>query len=81
MAELPNTALPSFLSGLLIGSEFAGARALYGEPGNLHLIASGSMAENYAQAFAAVELSVTSWDAEQAALAGLWQAAEYLEKS
>lgn len=70
--EIPNACLESFLSGQLIGAEIAGARQLFGRVGDVHLLSARATALPYADAFAAAGIKATRWDAEDAAIAGLW---------
>ncbi len=76
--EMPKSGLRSFLSGLLIGAEIDGARRLYDDLSPVHLVAGGAAGEPYTAAFEASGIAFTLWDAEAAALAGLWTAAKTL---
>lgn len=64
-------AVGSYLSALLVGQEIAGARALFGEPGAVHLVADGALAESYGQALDAAGLSYTVTTPEAAFIAGV----------
>jgi len=68
--------LTAFLSGQLIGTEIEGARALFGPIAEVHLIGGGEVGARYTEAFETYAMSVIRWDAEEAAIAGLWAAAE-----
>jgi 2-dehydro-3-deoxygalactonokinase len=76
VGELPASGLAAFLSGQLIGAEIEGARALFGPVSEIHLIGGGEVGSRYTEAFEAYAMSVFRWDAEEAAIAGLWAAAE-----
>ncbi len=71
LERLPPRAVRPYLSGLLIGTEIAGASALYGEPEAVHLIASDPQRALYQQALAAREIIVTVVDPETALVASL----------
>lgn len=64
-------AVGPYLSALLVGQEIAGARALYGEPGTVHLVADGALAESYGQALTAAGLAFTLTTPEAAFIAGI----------
>lgn len=64
-------AVGPYLSALLVGQEIAGARALYGEPGTIHLVADGALAESYGQALDAAGLAFTVMTPEAAFIAGI----------
>jgi 2-dehydro-3-deoxygalactonokinase len=64
-------AVGPYLSALLVGQEIAGARALYGEPSTVHLVADGALAESYGQALDATGLSYTLTTPEAAFIAGV----------
>ncbi len=64
-------AVRPYLSGLLIGTEVAGALALYGDLDAVHLIASEPQLGLYRQALAARDIIVTVDDPERALVAGL----------
>lgn len=68
---------PSILSGLLIGTEIAAARALgFAARGTqLQLVASGLLGERYAEALAIAGIEFATQDAETAVIAGLYRAA------
>ncbi|MCF3642271.1 2-dehydro-3-deoxygalactonokinase [Rhizobium sp. TRM95111] len=65
------------LSGLLIGMEIAGARAGSAD-GGIALVASGTLAALYQDAFAALGLDVSTIDADHAVRRGLAAAAKAL---
>jgi len=73
--RLPPSELADYLSGQLIGSEIEGARALFGSVAEVQLIGGGEVGARYSEAFGAYGVAVTLWDAEEAAIAGLWAAA------
>ena len=68
--------LAAYLSGQLIGAEIEGARTLFGSITEVHLIGDGEVGLRYTEAFEASGMSVIQWGAEEAAIAGLWAAAE-----
>ena len=70
------TAAADMLSGLLIGTEIAGAGAAPGTP--LTLVAGGSLAALYGRALALAGHAARVVDAEGAAQRGLWLAAQQL---
>jgi 2-dehydro-3-deoxygalactonokinase len=63
------------LSGALIGTEIAGARARFGRLDHVHLIASGSLSRLYARALEATGSSVHTLDADAVVRGGLHAAA------
>lgn len=63
------------LSGALIGTEIAGARARFGRLDHVHLIASGSLSKLYAKALEATGSTVDTLDADELARLGLHAAA------
>jgi 2-dehydro-3-deoxygalactonokinase len=63
------------LSGALIGTEIAGARARFGRLGHVHLIASGSLSKLYARALEATGSAVDVLDADVVVRGGLHAAA------
>ncbi len=70
--DLPAAAVQAYLSGLLIGTEFAGMRArLELDAAPLRLLGSPSLAGHYARAAAALGLATETVDADQAYLAAL----------
>jgi len=72
--------LASFLSGQLIGAELAGVCEIFGTVDAVHLLAAGAVGAPYVAAMAVSGIATTEWDAEAAALAGLWVAAETLNR-
>ena len=69
--RLSPQAVRPYLSGLLIGTEVAGALALYGDLDAVHLIATEPQLGLYSQALAARDIVVTIDDPERALVAGL----------
>jgi 2-dehydro-3-deoxygalactonokinase len=63
------------LSGALIGTEIAGARARFGRLDRVHLIASGSLSKLYAKALQATGSNVDILDADEVVRGGLYAAA------
>jgi 2-dehydro-3-deoxygalactonokinase len=63
------------LSGALIGTEIAGARARFGRLDRVHLIASGSLSKLYARALEATGSNVNILDADEVVRLGLHAAA------
>lgn len=59
------------LSGLLIGGEIAAAGLEFGSPDIVHLIASGKLSALYQSAFASLDTTIHTVDADQAVVAGL----------
>jgi 2-dehydro-3-deoxygalactonokinase len=76
VGELPASGLAAYLSGQLIGAEIEGARGLFGPVAEVHLIGGGEVGTRYIEAFEAYDMSVARWDAEEAAIAALWAAAQ-----
>ncbi len=64
-------AVGPYLSALLVGQEIAGARALFGEPEMVELVADGALAESYGQALAAAGLRFALTTPEAAFVAGV----------
>ena len=60
-----------YLSGLLVGQEIAGARAMFGQQNKVHLVADGALAESYGGALAAAGLTVNMVTPEEAFVAGI----------
>ncbi|MGN6469555.1 MAG: 2-dehydro-3-deoxygalactonokinase [Rhizobiaceae bacterium] len=63
------------LSGALIGTEIAGAKARFGTLSNIHLVASGPLSMLYARALEATGSAVHVIDADTAVRQGLFAAA------
>jgi 2-dehydro-3-deoxygalactonokinase len=63
------------LSGALIGTEIAGARARFGKLDHVHLIASGSLSKLYGKALEATGSAVAVLDADAVVRGGLHAAA------
>ena len=76
--EIPTSSLTSLLSGQLIGAELRGVTELYGKLDHVNLLSSGTISRSYSQALEAANVNTTIWNAEEAAWAGLWVAAESL---
>lgn len=74
--QLEASDLAAYLSGQLIGAEIEGVRGLFGPVAEVHLIGGGEMGARYIEAFETYAMSVIRWDQEEAAIAGLWAAAE-----
>ncbi|HEY4191933.1 MAG TPA: 2-dehydro-3-deoxygalactonokinase, partial [Mesorhizobium sp.] len=66
------------LSGLLIGSEIAAARSLYGAAGEIVLLASGALGNLYQSALVEAGYNVVLANAEEAVRIGLAKAAARL---
>ena len=64
------------LSGCLLGLEFSGAQSKYGAFGELTLIAAGELGKRYMSAFSSRGVKVALYDAEQAAINGLFRSAK-----
>jgi 2-dehydro-3-deoxygalactonokinase len=64
-------AVGPYLSALLVGLEIAGARAMFGDLGPVHLVADGALAESYGEALRASELAFTVTTPETAFVAGV----------
>lgn len=69
--RMRGAAVGPYLSALLVGSEIAGARALFGDFGTVHLVADGVMAKSYGAALAAAGLDVRLTSPEAAFIAGV----------
>lgn len=76
--NLPPEGAASRLSGLLIGTEIAGAREKFGTSATVTLVASGTMAALYAKAMTAGGLTFDIVDADEAVRKGLFVAASQL---
>lgn len=72
--DLAGAALPSYLSGLLIGHEVF----TVGPPSAVHVLAGTDLADRYAQALAIGGVRVTRHDADLAAV-GLWRIGHALQ--
>jgi 2-dehydro-3-deoxygalactonokinase len=72
-------AVGPYLSALLVAQEIAGARALFGGLGNLHLVADGVLAGSYGQALAAAGLGYSLTTPEDAFVAGVTRLARGLQ--
>ena len=73
--RMPTAALPSYLSGLVIGEEIRAQRMSLG--GELILIGSNPLTQRYRQALAMIDISSVCLG-EEATWAGLWAIAEPL---
>jgi 2-dehydro-3-deoxygalactonokinase len=69
--RMPGSAIGPYLSALLVGTEIAAARAMYGEFGTVHLVADGVMAKSYGAALAAAGLATQLTSPEVAFIAGV----------
>ncbi|QND54921.1 2-dehydro-3-deoxygalactonokinase (plasmid) [Phyllobacterium sp. 628] len=78
LENLPPEGAASRLSGLLIGTEIAGAQERYGADVKVTLVASGAMATLYTKALTLAGLSFDSVDADEAVRKGLFVAASKL---
>ncbi len=74
--RLPGGAVGPYLSALLVGHEIAGAQALLGGSGTVHLVADGALAESYGAAFASAGLATQVTMPEAAFVAGIRRLAE-----
>ncbi|AMJ62329.1 2-dehydro-3-deoxygalactonokinase [Bosea sp. PAMC 26642] len=68
-------AVGPYLSALLVGQEIAGAQALVGSLGPVHLVADGALAESYGAALRAAGLGFTLTTPEAAFVAGVMRLA------
>lgn len=68
----------SYLSGLLIGLEIAGAISRYGAIDNVTIVSSSNLAKTYASALNHRDISVDICDGEEVAIYGLFYAAQEL---
>ncbi len=75
LENLTPDAAASRLSGLLIGTEIAGAKEKYGTAAKIALVASGTMAALYAKALTVAGLTFDVVDADEAVRKGLFVAA------
>jgi 2-dehydro-3-deoxygalactonokinase len=64
-------AVGPYLSALLVGLEIAGARAMFGDLGPVHLVADGALAESYGEALRAAGLAFSVTTPEAAFVAGV----------
>jgi 2-dehydro-3-deoxygalactonokinase len=78
LENLAPDAAASRLSGLLIGTEIAGAKEKYGTITRIALVASGAMAALYAKALTIAGLEFDIVDADEAVRKGLFVAASKL---
>lgn len=69
--RMPGGAVGPYLSALLVGHEIAAARAIFGETGEVALVADGALAESYAAAFDAAGLAFRLVSPEAAFIAGV----------
>ena len=70
--RLGTAVLPSYLSGLLIGTEIGGALAIGGRPPRVLLIGNPALSLRYSNAFAIADLQ-SGVSPEDAAASGLWR--------
>jgi 2-dehydro-3-deoxygalactonokinase len=73
--ELAETALPSYLSGLLIGSEIGGALSLAPYTGTVTILGNAALTQRYVEAFAIAGIATRAGAPDCAAL-GLWRIAQ-----
>jgi 2-dehydro-3-deoxygalactonokinase len=73
--ELAETALPSYLSGLLIGSEIGGALSLTPYTGTVTILGNAALTQRYVEAFAIAGIATRAGAPDCAAL-GLWRIAQ-----
>jgi 2-dehydro-3-deoxygalactonokinase len=79
LGGLPQAALASYLSGLLIGAEVRGGLAGGEANGAITLIGAAHLSDLYARAFALAGLPAPArQDSAEAAAAGLWRLARAL---
>lgn len=64
-------AVGPYLSALLVGQEIAGAQAMLGDLGQVHLVADGALAQSYGEALRAAGLAFTVTTPEAAFVAGV----------
>ncbi len=69
--EMPKADAASYLSGLIVGADVAGAQALLGIGGTVHLVCTPELAALYALALTRCKIAATAIDGDGAALAGL----------
>jgi len=69
--RMPPGAVGAYLSALLVATEIAGARALFGAAGPVHLVAEGTVGESYAAALTAAGIAAVVTTPETAFLAGV----------
>jgi 2-dehydro-3-deoxygalactonokinase len=69
-------AVGPYLSALLVGHEIAGAQALLGQSGTVHLVADGVLAQSYGAALASVGIEARVTTPEAAFVAGVRRLAE-----
>ena len=73
--ELGEAALPSYLSGLLIGSEIGGALSLTPHAGSVTILGNAALTQRYTEAFAIAGIATLAGAPASAAL-GLWRIAK-----
>ena len=73
--ELGEAALPSYLSGLLIGSEIGGALSLTPHAGSVTILGNAALTQRYTEAFAIAGIATLAGAPDCAAL-GLWRIAK-----
>ncbi|MBV1704810.1 MAG: 2-dehydro-3-deoxygalactonokinase [Hyphomicrobiales bacterium] len=79
--DFESTAVRPMLSRLLVDSEIAGARDLFGAPRRVTLVAGAPLREVYARALAAAGVAVETRDPDAAFLAGIARVAAAREAS
>ncbi|MDB5805279.1 MAG: putative 2-keto-3-deoxy-galactonokinase [Betaproteobacteria bacterium] len=73
--QLSEAALPSYLSGLLIGSEIAGAAGATPHADAITILGNAALTQRYVEAFAIAGMATAAGPADCAAL-GLWRIAK-----
>ncbi|HEY5796280.1 MAG TPA: 2-dehydro-3-deoxygalactonokinase [Bosea sp. (in: a-proteobacteria)] len=74
--RMPGGAVGPYLSALLVGHEIAGAQALFGRSGAVHLVADGVLAQSYGAALASLGIEARVTTPEAAFVAGVRRLAE-----
>ena len=69
--EMPRADAASYLSGLIVGADVAGAVELLNIPETVHLVCTPELAALYAHALARCNVAGRAIDGDAAALAGL----------
>lgn len=74
--RMPGGAVGPYLSALLVGHEIAGAQALFGRSGAVHLVADGILAQSYGAALASLGIEARVTTPEAAFVTGVRRLAE-----
>lgn len=74
--RMPGGAVGPYLSALLVGHEIAGAQALLGRSGTVHLVADGVLGQSYGAALASLGIAAKLTTPEAAFVAGVRRLAE-----